>query len=154
MNTGVYKILFGKSLLGLDEDYEFLSEIEQEKISLIDTESFFDFEDQGGNYICYLLCSELEVRKYSDILTNNFIGHTINDLSVDILSFKVVLEDQLNYVLDTSNSIKYTFFMDDLNRWIIKRLDMDFVLDRINLLGGINKLSENEKEFLKNFRLP
>lgn len=153
MNTGVYKILFGKSLLGLDEDYEFLSEIEQEKISLIDTESFFDFEDQAGNYICYLLCSELEVRKYSDILTNNFIGHTIKDLSADILSFRLVLEDQLNYVLDTSNSIKYTFFMDDLNRWIIKRLDMDFVLDRMNLLGDINKLSKNEKEFLKNFRL-
>lgn len=154
MNTGVYKIMFGKSLLGLDEDYEFLSEVEQEKISLIDTESFFDFEDLEGNYICFLLCSEIEVRKYSDILTNNFISHIINDLSPDILSFRLVLEDQLNYVLDTSNSIKYTFFMDDLNSWIIKRLDMDFVLDRINLLGGINRLSRIEKEFLKNFQLP
>ena len=146
--------MFGKSLLGLDEDYEFLSEVEQEKISLIDTESFFDFEDLEGNYICFLLCSEIEVRKYSDILTNNFISHIINDLSPDILSFRLVLEDQLNYVLDTSNSIKYTFFMDDLNSWIIKRLDMDFVLDRINLLGGINRLSRIEKEFLKNFQLP
>ena len=44
--------------------------------------------------------------------------------------------------------------MDDLNSWIIKRLDMDFVLDRINLLGGINRLSRIEKEFLKNFQLP
>ena len=154
MNINVYRIDFSKSSFELNEDYDFLSESEQEKISSLDTESFFDYEDDNGKYICYLICNAMEIKKYSDVLINNLIGHTITKLSDDILKFRIELEEELKQLLNTVNSIKYSFFIDDLNDWIIEYLDIDIVLDRINELGGIDKLSSIEKEFLKNFQLP
>jgi hypothetical protein len=154
MNINVYRIDFSKSSFELNEDYELLSESEQEKISSLETESFFDYEDDNGNYICYLICNAIEIKKYSDVLSNNLIGHTITDLSDDIIKFRLLLDEELKQLLNTINSIKYSFFIDDLNDWIIEHLDIDIVLDRINELGDIDKLSNIEKEFLKNFQLP
>jgi hypothetical protein len=48
------------------------------------------------------------------------------------------------------NSIKWSFFIDDLNEWIINNLDIDIVLDRISEVG-IDSLTEIEKEFLKTY---
>lgn len=154
MNVFVYRIDFEKSSFELNEDYDLLSESEQEKISSLDTESFFDYEDSKDKYICYLICNAIELKKYSDILNNNLIKHKIVDLSKDILKFKINLESELRPLLSTINSIKYSFFIDDLNDWILKNLDIDSVLDRINELGGMKKLSNIEKDFLKNYQLP
>lgn len=154
MNINVYRIDFTKSSFELNEDYDLLSDTEQEKIASLETESFFDYEDSEGRYICYLICNAIEIKKYSDVLTNNLISHQITDLSKDILNFEVNLENDLRPLLNTINSIKYSFFVDDLNDWILEHLEIDTVLDRINELGDIEKLSDIEKEFLKNFHLP
>ena len=154
MNINVYKINFEKSSFELNEEYDRLSESEQEKISSLDTESFFDYENDENNYICFLICNAIEVKKYSDILNNNFIIHEIFNLSNDILKSNINLEDELRPLLNTINSIKYSFFIDDLNDWIIENLDIDTILDRISELGGVKNLSTIEKEFLKTFQLP
>ena len=53
-------------------------------------------------------------------------------------------------MLSTTNSLKYSFFIDDLNDWISINLDIDTVLDRISEVG-IDNLSLVEKKFLKNY---
>ena len=138
----------------MNEDYDLLSETEQEKISSLETESFFDYENKKGEYVCYLICNAIEIKKYSDILNNNLITHQISDLTEDVLKFKISLEEELKPLLNTINSIKYSFFIDDLNDWILNHLEIDNILDRINEVGSIDKLSQIEKEFLKNFQLP
>ena len=70
------------------------------------------------------------------------------------MNFKINLEEELKPLLTTINSIKYSFFIDDLNDWIFENLNIDNVLDRISEVGGVKNLTSIEKEFLKNFQLP
>lgn len=154
MTSHVYKIKFDKSSFDLNEDYDRLSEHEKQKISDLDAESFFDHQDHKDRYICYVICKPTEISKYSDILMHNLIGHDVSDLSNDLLKFKIDLEKELKPLLSTINSIKYSFFIEDINDWIIKHLNIDNVLDRISELGSSEFLSQIEKEFLKNFQLP
>ena len=60
---------------------------------------------------------------------------------------KINLEEELRSQLSTINSVKYSFFIDDLNEWIYNNLDLDTVLDRISE-SGINSLTDTEKLFL------
>ena len=154
MQNRVYKLKFHNSLFDLNEDYDRLSEHEKERISDLDCESFFDYEDHSDKYVCYMISKSTEIEKYSKILVKNLIMHELIDLSDGILKFKIDLEQELKPLLGTINSIKYSFFIDDLNEWILQNLDIDKVLDRISELGDIKKLSDIEKEFLKNYQLP
>jgi hypothetical protein len=52
--------------------------------------------------------------------------------------------------LSTTNSIKYSFFIDDVNEWVYNNLEIDMILDRISEVG-MNSLSQIEKDFLKNY---
>ncbi len=150
MQTFVYKIKFDTNSIELNQEYDRLSEHEKESISNLDAESFFDYEDFNSRYICYIIAKPVELKKYSQILLNNLISHQIDNISSDIINFKIDLEEELKPLLSTMNSIKYSFFVDDLNDWIIDNLDMDMILDRISEVG-IDNLSEIEKEFLKNY---
>lgn len=154
MQNRVYKLKFQQSLFDLNEDYDRLSDHEKERISDLDCESFFDYQDYSDKYFCYFIANSTEINKYSQILLKNLIIHEVIDLSDDIIKFKIDLEEELKPLLSTVNSIKYSFFIDDINDWILDNLDIDIVLDRISELGDISKLSEVEKEFLKNFQLP
>jgi len=154
MQNRVYKLKFHNSLFDLNEDYDRLSEHEKERISDLDCESFFDYEDHSDKYVCYMISKSTEIEKYSKILVKNLIMHELIDLSDGILKLKIDLEQELKPLLGTINSIKYSFFIDDLNEWILQNLDIDKVLDRISELGDIKKLSDIEKEFLKNYQLP
>ena len=97
-----------------------------------------------------MICQPTELEKYSEILSSNLVTHTITDLTLSILKFEIDLESELNPLLSTVNSIKYSFFIDDINSWLLQNLDMDIILDRI-LDIGIDNLSNVEKEFLKNY---
>jgi hypothetical protein len=154
MNSRIYKLKFKDSLFDLNEDYNRLSDHEKEIISDLDCESFFDYDDFIDRYVCYIIAKPTEVNRYSQILIKNLIIHDVTDLSDDILKFRINLEEELKPLLSTVNSIKYSFFVDDINDWIIDNLDIDVVLDRISYLGNIKKLTKIEKEFLKNFKLP
>lgn len=149
MKTCVYKIQFGKSSFDLNDDYDRLSEIEKERISDLDAESFFDYE-RDGRYTCFVITTPVEIKKYVSILSNNLIICDYQDISKDILSFKLNLEEELKEQISTINSIKYSFFIDDINDWITLNLDMDMVLDRISEVG-IDSLTKIEKDFLNNF---
>lgn len=152
MTTCVYKIRYDQSSFQLNEEYDRLSDHEKEKIADLDAESFFDYQDYSDKYVCYIISTPVEIKKYSSILLNNLIQHEIVDLSEDILKFRINIEQELKPLLSTINSIKYNFFVDDLNDWILENIDIDNVLDRISEVGMTN-LSEVEKEFLKNYQI-
>jgi hypothetical protein len=151
MTTCVYKIEFTKSSLELNEDYDRLSEHEKEWIAQLDAESFFDYDSENG-YICYVITSPMEIKKYLEILSNNFIQNKFEDLSKLIISHKIDLSEELRNYISMSNSIKWSFFIEDLEDWIGQNLDIDSVLDRISEVG-MDSLTKVEKEFLKNYHI-
>lgn len=154
MDNHIFKIKFETTSYELNDEYDRLSEHEKERISDLDAESFFDYQDHMDRYVCYIICKPTEIQKYSSVLIKNLIMHSITDLSQDILKFKINLEEELKPLLSTVNSIKYSFFIDDINDWLLENLDIDVVLDRILEVGSVDKLGDVEKEFLKNFKLP
>ena len=81
-------------------------------------------------------------------IPNNFL-----DLSDDVLKGKINLSKELKSMVTATTSIKYSFFIDDIDDWILENLDIDTVLDRISEVGTIDKLTNIEQEFLKNFQL-
>jgi hypothetical protein len=153
MNNYVFKIRFNESQFDLNDQYESLSDLDREKIEEMDAISYFDYSDYDDKYVCFIIANKLEMEKYLEILSRNYIKFDCVDLSDDILKFKIDLTEELRPLLSTTNSIKYSFFLDDLDDWILENLEIDTVLDRISEIG-IDNLSSVEKEFLKNFQLP
>lgn len=148
MGTCVYKIQFYKSSYQLNDEYERLSEHEKERISELDAEGFFDYNDDNDNYTVYVITTPLEIKQYLSILANNLVKYDLFDLSKDVLFNKIDLNEVLKDQINTTNSIKYSFFIDDVNGWVYQNLDMDTVLDRISEVG-IDGLTDVEKDFLK-----
>lgn len=147
--TKVYKIKFNKSSFELNDDYERLSDYEKDIISELNTESFFDYENEIGNYVCYVITIPTELDRYLKILRNNLIEYEYFDLSKPVLKNEINLE-LLEDKLDSNNYFKYDFFMDDLESWIYDNLEIDIVLDRITEVG-MDSLKDVEKNFLKNY---
>jgi len=147
--TRVYKIKFSKSTFELNDDYERLSDYEKDIISELNTESFFDYEDELDNYTCYVITTPTELDRYLKILKNNLIEYECSDLSKKVLNNQINLE-LLEDKLDSNNYFKYDFFMDDLESWIYDNLEIDIVLDRITEVG-MDSLKDVEKNFLKNY---
>jgi hypothetical protein len=147
--TKVYKIKFNKSSFELNDDYERLSDYEKDIISELNTESFFDYENEIGNYVCYVITTPTELDRYLKILRNNVIEHESSDLSNPVLKNEINLE-MLEDKLDSNNYFKYDLFMDDLESWIYENLEIDIVLDRITEVG-MDSLKDVEKNFLKNY---
>ena len=147
--TKVYKIKFNKSSFELSDDYERLSDYEKDIISELNTESFFDYEDELDNYVCFVITTPTELDRYLKILRNNLIEHESSDLSKPVLKSEINLE-LLEDKLDSNNYFKYDFFINDLESWIYDNLEIDIVLDRITEVG-INSLKDVEKNFLKNY---
>jgi len=147
--TKVYKIKFNKSSFELNDDYERLSNYEKDIISELNTESFFDYEDELSNYVCFVITTPTELYRYLKILKNNLIEHESSDLSKPVLKNEIDLE-LLEDKLDSNNYFKYDFFMDDLESWIYDNLEIDIVLDRITEVG-MDSLKNVEKNFLKNY---
>lgn len=146
----VYKIKFNKSSFELNDDYERLSDYEKDIISELNTESFFDYEDELDNYICYVITKPTELDRYSKILSNNLIEHKCYDLSKKILKNEINLEPLLEEKIDSNNYFKFDLFLDDLEIWIYDNLEIDIILDRITEVG-IDSLKDIEKNFLKNY---
>ncbi len=149
MNSSIFRITFFKSTQDLNDDYERLSEHEKEKISNLDAESFFDYEEKEC-YICFLITTHLEIQKYIKILKDNLISHKLENLSTEILKSKFIVNNELKDKITNLNSIKYNFFEQDIENWILENLDIDTVLDRISEVG-MDKLTDIEKAFLKDY---
>jgi hypothetical protein len=147
----VYKLNFKKSSYDLNEDYERLSDHEKERISELDADTYFDYDDDDECYICYVITTQQEIDRYLKILTNNLIYNVCYDLSEDVLGGNINLAKDLKSMVTATTAIKYSFFVDDIDDWILQNLDIDIVLDRISEVG-IDKLSNIENKFLKNFQ--
>ena len=146
----VYKIAFNKSSFELDKDYERFSEQEKVTISLMNPDSFFDFNDKE-HYTLYLIFSPLDIEKYSKILDNNLIEHTSEDVSEKVLENKLCVESSLKPFVNALNRFRWNTYKAKLDQWIYDNLDMDFVLDRIGQCG-MDNLRPVEKKFLRNFQ--
>lgn len=147
--TRVYKVSFDRTSFDLIDDYEKLSEIDKERISDLNVSAFFDFDDDES-YKFFIIVDTIEFRSYSKILKENLINHKVEDLSEDVIKGKVDIEKETGEFVSTLNTIKFSFFVDDLNDWIYENLDIDLVLDRISEVG-IDKLRKVEKKFLSNY---
>lgn len=150
MYSCVYKIAFNKTSSELNEEYERFSDIEKETVSNLGADSYFDYEHEN-KYVCFLITTPLEIRKYTEILSNNFIEHKLINLSNDILKRNYDIEEDICDKVDPLDSIKWSFFTEDIDLWIIENLDIDLVLDRISEVG-IDNLSKNESNFLKSYK--
>ena len=84
MSLHVYKLKFSKSSYELNDDYERLSDIEKEKISNLEADSFFDI-DEDDKYTFYIIVNPIELKAYLSVLNENLIHYDINDISDDIL---------------------------------------------------------------------
>jgi len=151
MGICVYKIKFKKSSYDLNVEYEKLSEYEKERISELEAQGLFDFNDENLNFNMYIISSNLEIKKYVDVLNSNLIDYKISDISKDIISNKIDLESELLVYIDKTNRKKYKDFIEDVSDWISKSLDIDTILDRISEVG-INSLRDVEKDFLKRYK--
>ncbi len=146
----LYRIKFGKLSSELNEEYDRLSDYEKEKISDIDAESFFDCDDESsGSYFCYIITDPMEMKSYLSILDSNLIRVKCDNLSNDIISNRINLEKELKSQVSALNSVKYSFFIDDVKDWIYRNLSIDTVLDRISE-SGMDSLTDVELLFLTN----
>jgi hypothetical protein len=135
----VFKISFKNT-------YQIISNNDLERIANLDIESSFDYKKDDFFYF-YVITSKIEIKKYLKILDKNLINYTFDDIS------DLVIKDQYDFsyleeFVTDENSFIYEIFIDDLNRWIYSKLDLDTVLDIISL-KGINSLRKVDRKFLK-----
>ena len=143
----VYKIKFTKSSFDLNEDYDRFSDIDKEKIADMESDSFFDYEEDNI-YTFLAIAKPEEVKRYLSVLSEKLVKYEITDISENILKGKFNINLIENKV-ESINSTKYSFFVDDLDDWIYNNLDIDTILDRISQVG-LDSLTKIEKEFLNN----
>lgn len=146
----VYIFEFNRSSESVADDYDLLSEIDKEKISDLDTDASFDYEDEFGNYNFYLVISELEFLKYKKLLDDNNIAYLCEDISNDILRNDINLSKKLLKYTNNMNENLYHEFINTLNDWISQNLELDIILDMINE-RGIDSLRKVDKDFLSNY---
>lgn len=147
----VFKFNFSKSPFDLNDDYDRLSDIDKEKIAEMDAESFIDYEE-NEKYAFFIIAEPTEVKKYTDVLDENLVWYDVKNVSDEILKGSFKVEDYISEVTVSFNSMKYSFFIDDLNEWIYNNLDIDTILDRISSVG-MDSLTKVEKQFLENYNL-
>ena len=138
----IYKISFKKIL----STYSTISELDLDKIASLEIENSFDYEIDGL-YYCYVITSKVEINKYIKILEKNLICFDCVDISAPLIKN----EYDITYIkdhLDFENYYIYEVFLEDLDKWIYSKLDLDIILDMISS-KGIDSLREVDKRFLK-----
>jgi hypothetical protein len=147
----VFQITFKENSYGLNNEYEKLSEHEKETIANILPDGYFEFNNDDDKYVLYLVITELEFKRYLQILMDNLIFFEVNLLSTDLLN-GYDLDSDLSKYVNPLNSFRYNTFKKKIDEWILSNLDIDKVLDRINEVGSIDKLTKLEKNFLENYK--
>jgi hypothetical protein len=144
-----YKLIFNHNKKYLDDKYKSISGQEKQKILDLNTFTYFDYEE-FNNYFFYTITTPIEMSKYTKILKDNFINHILSNISDDVLKFRIDIETDLSDKVNDTNLIKWEFFIEDINEWILENLTIDIVLDHINEVG-IDNIADIEKLFLKNY---
>jgi len=149
--TCVYKIQFTKNSYDLNVEYDKLSEHEKEAISSMLPESYFEFNDNNDCYSLYIILNPIDAKRYTKILDDNLIIHSITNISNDLLN-GMDFEKELKTFVNGLNRFRWNNFNKKITEWITSNLDIDIVLDRISSVGveGLNKI---EKKFLDNYKI-
>lgn len=151
MREKFFKVYFTKDSYSLNEEYDRLSDYEKEIISTILPDYYFEFNNINGGYTLYLIIPPNDLDKYLKILENNLINYSVVDISEDILN-GLDLENKLKSYINIINSTKWIKFKSKITQWCLENLDIDIILDRINIVGSVDKLSQIEKKFLENYK--
>ena len=149
--TCVYKIQFTKNSYDLNVEYDKLSEHEKESISSMLPESYFEFNNDCEHYLIYIMLNPLDAKRYTKILENNLINHSIIDISEYLLN-GMDFEKELKKYVNGLNRFRWNNFNKKISEWILSNLDIDIVLDRISNVG-IEGLNKTEKKFLDNYKV-
>ena len=152
MSLSIYKIMFKAKPSELDDLYEYFSEVDKEKLYDLDAYTYYDYVGVNGNYSSFIITTPKELNNYIEILNDNYIKVDYINISKQVLSNELDLEIDIKHLVDSDTELKFEFFIDDLNNWIIENLDIDLVLDRISEVG-MDGLKEVEKEFLKKYKI-
>lgn len=149
--TCVYRIKFTKNSYDLNVEYDKLSEHEKEAISSMLPESYFEFNDNSDCYSLYIILNPIDAKRYTKILENNLISHSITNISNELLN-GMDFEKHLKPFVNGLNRFRWNNFNKKISEWITNNLDIDIVLDRISSVGieGLNKI---EKKFLDNYKI-
>ena len=88
------------------------------------------------------------MKNYKNLLNNNLIPYFCEDLSQLVLDNDIDLELELQKWAEPENYQDYDNFIYEVNQWLLKNLNLDSILDRINQ-KGIKTLRPIDKDFLK-----
>jgi len=151
MKKRVYRIHFIKSSFDLNEDYDSFPEQDRNTISDMLPSGYFEYNNYEGKYTLFIILKPTEAERYSSILDDNLVAHSITDISEDILN-GVDLNSALIPFVGSLNIQRYKSFKTKLEKWIMSNLDIDHILDRINEVGMSN-ISKLEKKFLDDYHI-
>lgn len=147
-STKIFKIKFDDSIDVLADLYSEIDPVDHFMSTMIRTEGCFDFQEDDGSYISYMIISNEGVTSYLDIMKRNGIGIKVEDVSDKILKNKLYLKEELLPHAKDINVDPYHDFVRSLDKWIKIRLSPDDVLDIINECG-VDSLKDIHKEILK-----
>lgn len=147
MNIGLYKLSFNTDIPYLNEIYGLLTDLEKERIYSFNVSSSF-YYNNNNRYIGFLLIPHSEMKEYEFILSSNLIPYLCEDYSDLVINNEINLESELEQYADFHNYTDYDNFIYEMNSWILKNLNLDSILDRINLYG-VETLRPIDKEYLK-----
>lgn len=147
----VYRIQFIKSSFDLNEDYDGLPAQDKEAIADMLPSGYFEYNSNDGNYTLYIILKPTEAKRYSQILDDNLIVHSIRDIGDELLD-GMDLVSGLQQFVGKLNIDRFRSFRVKLEKWILSNLDIDRVLDRINQVGMPN-ISRLEKKFLDEYHI-
>jgi hypothetical protein len=147
----LYRIQFIKSSFDLNDDYDGFNE--QDKCSISDMLSggYFEYNNNDGNYTLYIILKPTIAEKYSSILDENLIVHSMRDISEEILNGMDLTSALIPFVT-MLNFDRHRSFKAKLEKWILSNLDIDRILDRINEVGFSN-ITKLEKKFLDEYQV-
>ncbi len=147
MNIGLYKLSFNIEIPYLNEVYELLTDLEKERLYSFNIQSSF-YYNTNNQYIGFLLIPHNEMKEYEFILNNNLIPYLCESYSDLVINNEINLELDLEKYTDFYNYIDYENFIYEINLWLLKNLNLDSILDRINSFG-IESLRPVDMEYLK-----
>jgi hypothetical protein len=147
MNYKIIKISFNVNLPYIEDLYSTLSDLDKQRVSSLDVLSTF-YHDKGELRMVYLIISSKDIKTYKNLLNNNLIPYFCEDLSQLVLDNDINLEIELQKWVEPENCNDYDNFIFEINKWLLKNLNLDSILDRINQ-KGIKTLRPIDKDFLK-----
>lgn len=147
MNYSIFKLSFNVKLPYIEDIYSSLSDLDKQRVSSLDVLSSF-YHDKLELRIIYMIISSKDMKNYKNLLNNNLIPYFCEDLSQLVLDNDIDLELELQKWAEPENYQDYDNFIYEVNQWLLKNLNLDSILDRINQ-KGIKTLRPIDKDFLK-----